>query len=277
MRAWSSATASSGRELRGGVVELGEVLDDLVEGGELVLELAGVGEGLEILIGVRDGRLAHFDRIGLFRRNGEVPVLLEGLLGILPPFLEFRFAENLRGQSLGDLILRGLAAEARENGAHEADWIVLRRGPSPRRASAAFWARMCSLGDRLERLGGVLELHRVALLGLEIDGHLADQKIQRIDLPEAPAFVEDVGAGLKLIEDLASRGGEFAGVDRLLDFGMHGLAKIGVGRGMAKKYLGRTSNSPHRTLDTPWRQRAARASSSIGCWMLDVSAWHVLH
>jgi hypothetical protein len=42
----------------------------------------------------------------------------------------------------------------------------------------------------------------VALLGLEIDGHLADQEIQRVDLPEAPAFVDDISAGLELIEDL---------------------------------------------------------------------------
>ncbi|MEI9896820.1 MAG: hypothetical protein WDN28_23935 [Chthoniobacter sp.] len=90
----------------------------------------------------------------------------------------------------------------------------------------------------MQRLGGILELHRVRLFGSEIDGHLADQKIQRIDLAETPALVNDVSAGLELIEDLAGFGGELAGVDRLLDFGMHGLAKIGVGGSAAKHYLG---------------------------------------
>jgi hypothetical protein len=97
-------------------------------------------------------------------------------------------------------------------------------------------------GNRLERLGRVLELHRVAFFGLKIDGHLADQKIERIDLPEAPAFVKNVSAGLKLVEDLASRRRQFAGVNRLLNFGMHGLAKIGVSWGMAKQFLTKHPN-----------------------------------
>jgi hypothetical protein len=91
--------------------------------------------------------------------------------------------------------------------------------------------------DRLERLGGVLELHRMALLGLKINGHLADQIIERIDLAEAPAFVKNVSAGLKLIEDLACGYCKFAGVNGLLDFGMHGRAKIRAGGDVAKKFL----------------------------------------
>ena len=96
LRACVLGGGEHGRELRGGIGELAEILEDLVERGELVLELAGAGEGGEILVGVRNGRVAQLERVALFRRHGEVPVLLQRLLGRFPPFLEFRLAENIR-------------------------------------------------------------------------------------------------------------------------------------------------------------------------------------
>ncbi|MEI9896821.1 MAG: hypothetical protein WDN28_23940 [Chthoniobacter sp.] len=71
--------ADGGGELRGRVVELGKIFDDLVEGVELVLELAGVVQRLEVLIGVRDGGLAELDGVALFRGQGEVAILLQRL------------------------------------------------------------------------------------------------------------------------------------------------------------------------------------------------------
>jgi len=35
--------------------------------------------------------------------------------------------------------------------------------------------------------------------GFEVDGDLAHQKIQRVDLAEAPAFVKAVGAGFQRV------------------------------------------------------------------------------
>ncbi len=80
---------------------------------------------------------------------------------------------------------------------------------------------MCSGRDGLERLGGVLELHRVALLRAEIDGQLADQEIDGLHAAEAPAFVVAKAAGQELFEGLARLGGKFAGVNGFLDFGIH--------------------------------------------------------
>ena len=61
----------------------------------------------------------------------------------------------------------------------------------------------------------------MAFLGPEIDRHLADKKVYRVDLSETPALVQDVGARGKLIEGGAGGGGKLAGVHGFLDFGIH--------------------------------------------------------
>jgi hypothetical protein len=61
----------------------------------------------------------------------------------------------------------------------------------------------------------------VGLLAFEIDGHLVDQKVDRFDLAEAPAFVNAIGAGLKLFEGAGCGRRELAGFHGALDFGIH--------------------------------------------------------
>jgi hypothetical protein len=65
-------------------------------------------------------------------------------------------------------------------------------------------------------------LHRMPALALEVDGHLIDQKIDAIDLAEAPALVQDVNARRELFESSALCGGDLSGFDDLLYFGTHG-------------------------------------------------------
>ena len=83
----------------------------------------------------------------------------------------------------------------------------------------------------------------MTLLRLEVDGHLADQKIHRIDLAEAPALMHDVGAWLEEFEGLAGCRCQFSSFNGLLDFGMHGGWKIGRGAGLSKTYLARPARA----------------------------------
>jgi hypothetical protein len=66
-----------------------------------------------------------------------------------------------------------------------------------------------------------LKLHRVRLFPFEINRDLTEQKINRIDPAEPPAFVHHVGAGRQAIEGGSCSGGELAGFNGLFNVGIH--------------------------------------------------------
>src|SRR5262249_22004140 len=149
-------------------------------------------------------------RQALLGRNREMAVVLERFLGRLKPFLELCFAHHVGDERLLDLLLRSLASKTREDRTNQRDWIAL-----------GLLLDCCEIGNfpcgnvlsrnRQERLGCVLQLHRMSFLVLEVDGYLVEQEVDAGDLAEAPALVLDERAGRKLCERFASGGCELSG------------------------------------------------------------------
>ena len=207
-------------QLRGGIGECIDVLDDLVERGQLPFQLARLVEGREQFVRARDRLFAQFDGVGLLRRDAEMAVLFQRLFGRVPPALELRLGEDIPRERLRDLFLRGFAAEIGQNRRHEGDGILLRIGLHGVEIGG-FAREDVPLRDRLERLRCVLQLHRVPLFRFEIDGDLVDEKVDRIDLAESPAFVEAIRAGFEGGERLARLRCDFSGVHCFLYLCFH--------------------------------------------------------
>ncbi|MEY5010859.1 MAG: hypothetical protein RLZZ253_1998, partial [Verrucomicrobiota bacterium] len=210
--------------------EFGEVFEDEIESRDLVPELARPLEGTKEFVGMRVGGFAEFERIVLFYGDDEVAVLFEGVFGSGDPAFEVGFGKDLRDEHLGDLREGCLASEALEDLADHPSRIRSGAFPESGWVFRTVDEDMIVWDDR-ERFGRVLELHGVPLFSREIDGDLAEQKVDGIHLPETPAFVGDEDPWVDLFKGGGGGSGEFSGFDSLLDFRVHEGFTIGRGRG----------------------------------------------
>ena len=218
------------REARVGYLEFREVFEDEIEGRDLVPELACPLQGAEEFVRMRDGGLAEFEWIVLFEGDHKVTVLFEGVFGSGDPAFEVGFGKDLRDEHLGDLREGCPASEALEDLADHTCWIRAGAFPESGRVFRTVDEDMIVWDDR-ERFGCVLELHGMPLFPREIDGDLAEQKVDGIHLPETPAFVGDEDPWVDFFKGGGGGSGEFSGFDSLLDFRGHEGFTIGRGRG----------------------------------------------
>ena len=104
------------RQALGLLLEILDALGNLIEYAELGLELPGLRESGEDFLVVVERLVAHLHEIGFLGRDHEAPVLLELLLGALPPALELGLArQHFRRQQGGNLGRR--SAVPRRSGA----------------------------------------------------------------------------------------------------------------------------------------------------------------
>ena len=125
------------------------------------------------------------DGVGLLKRHLKMAVFLQLAPGGLPPFLPI-IANDIGHERVLDLIRRGFAAVAVQ---HQLDQFqMLRRRHLPQRFQVRGLAgEDVVFGDRLERLGGEGQIHRVAGLVVKVDHEAGKDGIHRLDAPESPA------------------------------------------------------------------------------------------
>ena len=118
--------------------------------------------------------------------------LLQLTLCGFPPLFPI-VLDDIGHERLFDLHLRGPAAIAFEHQLHEAE-MILRREFGEAAWIVGLAGEDVVLRDRLERLGGETQRHRVTGLAGKIYGELRKHRIHGLDLSEAPALVRAVAA-----------------------------------------------------------------------------------
>ena len=202
------------------VGEVAEGLGNLIQGGDLILEVAGTAELLDEAAAGGDGGIEQNDGVGFFEGELEVTVGLEFFLGGVPPFFESGGVEDFGEEGGGDLVGGGLAAEVGEDGGDEGNGFLRGLGLHGG-GGGGFAGEDVSVGNVLQRLGGVGGLHGMILAAGEIDEDLAGEETPLGDASEAPAFVLTIRAWAEEVKGFGGFGGDLAGIDGLLEFFGH--------------------------------------------------------
>jgi hypothetical protein len=105
------------------VAEVLGVAEDLLQSHYLVLQLAGLLKGGEVLVRMGNRLAAVNNRARLFDGEREVAVLFEELFGAIPPALELTLGEESRHQQAGELVLSAFVAVVGQDGCRESHRI----------------------------------------------------------------------------------------------------------------------------------------------------------
>ena len=137
---------------------------------------------------------------------------LKFLLGGIKPLLEASFIEDGGNHRCRDLVGCGLAPVICKN-----------RTDEPHRVGSSLIPDCCGIGRRTcedvfrrdvsEGFRSILELHRVPLLGAEIDRDLARDQLPTGDLAKSPAAMRAECPRREIGEGFGGGGGDFTGVD----------------------------------------------------------------
>ena len=169
------------------VFDVGDTLVKLGGSSQLRLQALGVADVAHQFI--RRGKLLGMvnNRLGFLDRQLEMTVALHFLLGVGPPFFPV-LLDDIRHQRLLNLRHGGPPAEALEHQLDQLKMVPCSRALQPGQVGGLACLDMTGT-ERLENRCRKPEIHRVARLGLEVDGDLGHQRIHRGNLPGAPRAV----------------------------------------------------------------------------------------
>ena len=117
---------------------------------------------------------------------------LENLLRPIPPLLESCLVEDRRYENSGQLVHCELARITGEHRTHKLLRLLIRLLSDALEINRDSGEDVLPI-DPLQGVGRVLQLHRMSLLGREIDGDLIDEKIDVCDLSKTPVLVKHAG------------------------------------------------------------------------------------
>ncbi len=170
------------------VLEGVDLLDDRLDRLDLGAQVAGGAELLDEALRGIEVLLAKLERLGAFRRDDELHVLAQLLLGRFPPALVLALGDDVAFQHLLELVEGEATAAAGEDELDEGDGVragerlqIVGSGEAPGEEGA--------LGDGDEGEGGELHAQLVALLAFEIDDDLDAEAVPVGDPAHAPALV----------------------------------------------------------------------------------------
>jgi hypothetical protein len=115
--------------------------------------------------------IPYRNRLGFFCRDRKPAIFSQDLLGILPPFLKFVVRKKVRCHHLLNLIWCDFPAEAGENQFKKSGNVVAGLHFQRLRIKRLSHQDMVFL-QRLQRVGGIFELHHMLVLCLKIDDDL---------------------------------------------------------------------------------------------------------